>query len=195
VARFVPVTTALQADDYLQARRQGGGDVEIAYADLYAQVDVHCLSTARPTGVAGLRIFETDTLRTLLHDGTNWIVMQEPITSEAMTGFAATGGTFTAISGTIRHRRSGAQCWWSATITITTVGTATGYVSFTLPRAGIASSFIGAGREVAAVGYMMQVITTGTSTAQVQRYDNATSIGGGWTMYLSGSYEMATPYT
>ena len=36
---------------------------------------VQCLSTARPPAVLGTLIFETDTKRTLIHDGTNWVVL------------------------------------------------------------------------------------------------------------------------
>jgi len=52
----------------------------------YARGPIRCLSTARPAGEAGLTIFETDTKRLRLHDGTNWIIMREP---------AQTTGTFT----------------------------------------------------------------------------------------------------
>lgn len=38
------------------------------------QVIVTCTSATRPTGVAGRRIYETDTLLEYCHDGTNWIL-------------------------------------------------------------------------------------------------------------------------
>lgn len=54
---------------------------------------VPCLSTTRPTGVDGLEIWETDTKRLLVHDGTNWVVVRTPITTYTPTLGNVTGGT------------------------------------------------------------------------------------------------------
>lgn len=58
-------------------------------------------STSRPTGVdlyAGRRIYEADTGRELLYDGTGWVIMSEPAQTYAptLTGFtgAATLATY-----------------------------------------------------------------------------------------------------
>ena len=54
-----------------------------------------CTSTTRPTGVAGKVIFETDTLRTRLYDGTGWLVLDEPWQTWSPTLYQAATVTYT----------------------------------------------------------------------------------------------------
>lgn len=103
----------------------------------------------------------------------------------------ASSGTFTTVSGSGRYAQYGKTVVWSATITITTAGTAAGNVRFTLPvsaAAGLAQ--IGHGREASSTGAMLQVATYSAATiGEATRYDGATAIGSGRTIILSGVYE------
>ena len=58
-------------------------------------------SATRPTGASryvGQRIYETDTLRELLYDGTGWVIMSEPNQSWTPSFGSVTGGS-TALAG------------------------------------------------------------------------------------------------
>lgn len=70
-------------------------------------------STNRPEGAdlyAGRWIYETDTLRTLMYDGTGWIIMDEP----DQTYSPVFTGTNSAGTETGYYRRSGGWCDFSA---------------------------------------------------------------------------------
>lgn len=101
----------------------------------------------------------------------------------------AEGGGFTLASATGRYIAHGKTIVWQATVTITTVGTATGATIFTLPVAAAAVSHIGDGRENGATGAALQVWTTNGTHARVVRYDGATAIGASHSLLLSGTYE------
>jgi hypothetical protein len=102
----------------------------------------------------------------------------------------AASGTFTTVSGAGRYIQYGKTVVWSATITITTAGTAAGAVLFTLPvNAQAALGYIGDGRETTSTGAALQVFTVAATTGRAIRYDDTTAIGSGRTLLLSGAYE------
>jgi hypothetical protein len=91
-------------------------------------------STTRPTGAnlyAGKYIFESDTGRTLMYDGTGWVIQNEPAQSYTPTW---TGVTNNAVSGT--YRRADGFCEFTATITINVM---TGPVTVSLPITALAT--------------------------------------------------------
>lgn len=95
------------------------------------------LSSARPTGAdlyIGQLIFETDTKRLLVHDGTGWIILREPWQSYATTLTQGVGVTYvTAVS---EYQRRNGMCFWRGRIAATSAGTSGQPVLATLPAGG-----------------------------------------------------------
>jgi hypothetical protein len=90
-------------------------------------------SSTRPTGVVGRMIFESDTKRTLVHDGTGWIVEDEPWQTYTPT---VTQGV--AVSKTLawaRYRRRGRTCEVQVQMTTTSAGTSANVIFVSLPVA------------------------------------------------------------
>lgn len=68
-------------------------------------------SSTRPTGAnryVGQRIYETDTNRELLYDGTGWVIMYEPPQTWAVATTGITGGSIATTGST--YQRSGGTC-------------------------------------------------------------------------------------
>ena len=57
---------------------------------LMQQAVIQCTSSTRPTPNEGMTIYETDTDRVLVYNGTGWVILAEP---------AVSWNTFTAASG------------------------------------------------------------------------------------------------
>jgi hypothetical protein len=98
------------------------------------RVTVHTAAT-RPTGAdryPGKYIFESDTGRTLMWDGTGWVIMNEPTQS-----FTPTWGNLTigspGQSNFGWYQRINGWCWFGAKVVLGTGGAATGAVNVTLP--------------------------------------------------------------
>lgn len=92
------------------------------------------LSTSRPTGsdlYAGKYVYETDTGRTVMYDGTGWVIQNEPVQSYTPTW---TGVTNSAVSGS--YKRADGFCEFTATITVSAM---TGPVTVTLPITAFAT--------------------------------------------------------
>lgn len=100
--------------------------------DLGKRVLIVCTESTRPTSpAAGTTIFETDTRRTLLHDGTGWIIMDEPVQTYEPTWSSDTIGSGGLSRG--RYWRSGGKCWFAARFDYGS-GSAVGtYSFFSLP--------------------------------------------------------------
>jgi hypothetical protein len=144
----------------------------------------------------GTQYFALNTWRQWLFDGTGWIIMEEPVQTSFNSVIGATTGTITTVGAkTFNYRRSNGSCFWDADVTITTVGTAAGLLTMTLPFAVPAgTAFIGNGREDASTGNLLQVKATGT-TASVGTYNNAFPGGNGMHLIMSGRYRMLTGYS
>lgn len=92
-------------------------------------------SGTRPTGslrYVGAEIFETDTSRKLLWDGTGWIVLAEPTQSytPGINGLTVGNGTLTG-----RYHRSDGWCDVTVRFALGTTSAVTGRTSFSLPYA------------------------------------------------------------
>lgn len=110
-------------------------DLEEYLARLADRVTRTVTSTTRPTGEAlypGLRIFESDTGRELMHDGTGWVIMSEPAQAWTPTtaGLTVTSGTWSAF-----YHRSDGWCDWEAVFTFGASSAVTADVLLTLPVA------------------------------------------------------------
>lgn len=103
----------------------------------------------------------------------------------------AASGTFTTVSATGRYKQMGKTIQTQIKITITTVGTASGGISVTLPFTS-AHDFVFAGRETSATGNVVAAhVAPSTNQMFVVRYDNASIIGAGRDIVLSGAFEIA----
>lgn len=80
-----------------------------------------CTSSTRPTGVAGLQIFETDTNRVLTHDGTGWIIMSEPV--QTYTPTLTQSGAITKTVTQAIYQRSNGRCQGQVFMSLTSSGT------------------------------------------------------------------------
>jgi hypothetical protein len=146
--------------------------------------------TSPRTWVAG----ETLTAALLnVHVRDNMKALGDPWTAWTPT-ITAQAGTFTTVSGAGRYAAPGKLITWSAAITITTVGTASGLIKMTLPVAARAiDMYVGAGREHTSTGKHLLAwtdSTTGASACFISLYDNTSAIGVG-TLILGGTYESA----
>lgn len=72
-----------------------GATFTSSFWDTYArqQVVAQVTSATRPTNIEGRLIYETDTDRVLLGDGSNWVVMAEPIQTYTPTFANCASGT------------------------------------------------------------------------------------------------------
>jgi len=102
------------------------------------------------------------------------------------------GGSFTSASASGGYYVLGKIVFFSVTITITTVGTATGSITIGLPvgtanRAGAVMV-----QESAAVGFSGygRIISGNASVNAIAKYDNSSYIGAGNSINCTGFYEM-----
>ena len=164
----------------------------------FREANTHVNATTNVHGITGSAVGTTDT-QTLTNK-----TLDAPVATGSLTGLGgawtawtptvtASAGAFTTASGTGRYEQRGKTVSWKATITITTVGTASGYVLFTLPTAAQASlGHIGNGHTLAPVAAMStQAFLASASQGKASRYDDTTVIGPGHVLYLSGTYEAA----
>lgn len=100
---------------------------------------------------------------------------------------SSSGGTFTLASATGRWKAIGKTIFVEATGVITTVGTATGLVNISLPTAAFAGTTYNLAGSSSA-GYQITAGIAG-SNVTIAKYDAATAIGAGLSLFVSGSYE------
>jgi len=143
------VTTAKIADDQVTASKLTTDSVTtskiqnnaVTQAKLAANLTlpVICTSTTRPSSYAGLRIYETNTSRELLHDGTGWIIMSEPAQSftPVFTNLTVSNGTLVA-----SYHRSDGWCDFEVALTFGSSTAVTGRISFSMPTATATNSVI-----------------------------------------------------
>lgn len=104
----------------------------------------------------------------------------------------ASSGAFGAASAVGSFQRIGNTIKWAMTGTITTVGTATGFINLTLPVAAAASpavEYIGAGYQGGSL--LSSVVSAGGSTAFLVKYDNSATATTTGQFSASGEYECA----
>lgn len=102
----------------------------------------------------------------------------------------ATSGTFTTVSGTCRYTKIGRMVFIDASIAITTAGTATNSIRFTLPFASGGNSS-GVGKEIQATGFQLTVdLGFGATSCVIAKYDGTTIIANGRTIRFSLAYSV-----
>lgn len=92
-------------------------------------------SVTRPAHSAGTYIYETDTFRTLMSDGTGWVIMNEP--AQAFNAFTISGVTVGSPVKVGSYHRSDGYCDFEYTFTLGAGSGVTGEIILTLPVAGI----------------------------------------------------------
>lgn len=117
-----------------------------------------------------------------------------PVWSSWTPVITAQTGTIGTTSATGKYVQIGKTVFFSAALTITTVGTGGGACTFTLPvtasSTGWAGQFsFGSGREGSLNGKSLTVIYSTPTKGDVRNYDNSTPIGAGAVLYVSGTYE------
>lgn len=116
--------------------------------------------------------------------GTAWTAFTPVVT--------ATAGTFTTATATMRYKTIGKTLFFSGVLTITTVGTASGYPLMTLPVAAqAAGGIVAIGREGAVTGKTVVGFLPGASSLELIYYDNSSPIVAGSSFPFSGRYETA----
>lgn len=108
-------------------------------------------------------------------------------TSSTTPTVTAGGGAFTTVSGAVRSVKIGDRRFYTATVVITTNGTAATYVVVPMPDAAAettASSGVDATNPVALTGYV-----TG-SNLLIYKYDGTYPGADGKTLVMSGSYRV-----
>ena len=104
-------------------------------------------SATRPSGGSryiGQFIFESDTLRTRVWDGTGWLVLDEPWQT-AWSPTLYQGGAVAYTANVMRVRRAGAICHVQMRLTATGTGTGANPVLINLPHNAFTTNVYGAG--------------------------------------------------
>lgn len=101
---------------------------------------------------------------------------------------SAGSGSLTTASASGTFSISGKKAFVIVSISITTKGTATGVLYFTIPVNNIDSAVIWAGRENASTGKMLQTIYNALDKMAVLDYTNNSIIGDGYIIRTSGFY-------
>jgi hypothetical protein len=125
---------------------------------------------------------ESGTLLSTGSTGTAWTSYTPTITSGS--------GSFTTVSATGKYKVFGKTCWFTVDITITTAGTAGGFIGVSLPFTQVATSLSSYGMEVNATGSMVKGLNPASGSMQITRYDNASIIGSGYVIRTTGTYEI-----
>lgn len=105
---------------------------------------------------------------------------------------SASSGAFGSASAVGSFQRIGKTVRWTVTGTITTVGSATGFINITLPVAAAASpavEYIGSGYQGG--NLLSSAIAAGGSTAFLVKYDNSATATTTGQFSASGEYECA----
>lgn len=114
------------------------------------------------------------------------------VTTPTVTAFS---GSFTSASATCRHKQIGKLVHFAMSVTITTNGTAAGYVQATLPVAAIAGGFkqVMAGKETGVIGFgLAGQINSGSSALIIVKNSDGTYPGAnGHILEVTGTYEAA----
>lgn len=126
-----------------------------------------------------------------LANATNWSTASLAWSTYTPT-ITASSGTFTSVSATGRYAEMGTICFVQAVITITTNGTAAGYIKVPLPIGAAAQAHTLSGIEVASTGISVNgYIASGASEIAVRKYDGTYLGANGYVIVIDGFYEVA----
>jgi hypothetical protein len=102
----------------------------------------------------------------------------------------AASGSITSYTASAAYTRIGKLCVMRFTIDVTTAGTAGGAMLVTMPFNAVPGVQMGVARETAAVGFMSSV-TVAQTRLEINKYDNTTPFGSGYSTSGTVNYEVA----
>lgn len=138
-----------------------------------------CTGLPLTTGVSGILPFGNGGTN---DTGTAWTTYTPSISSQS--------GTFTTVSATGRSKTIGKTVFVQIAVTVTTIGTAAGYISATLPTAAATNIYALAGVETTTGKGCRSIITSGSSATLITFYDNTFPGASGNVVAVSGVYEI-----
>ena len=159
-----------------------------------------CTSTTRPASpYDGQVIYETDTNRSLVWNGSSWDILSDmgAYTSYSPTVTSSSGTITTVGAVTAYYQQIGKTVFVHFSVTITTVGTAGGQLLLTLPVSSSANVAVdtnfGFGKETSINGFMVQINKSSGGRAAIYQNNAATvfGFGNGFTIRGSITYEAA----
>lgn len=103
----------------------------------------------------------------------------------------AGAGTLTTVSGAGRYKVNGKTVSFSLTITLTTNGTGSSDILFTLPVNNVGSAFSVCGREMALTGKSIAGFPISATQVGFTYYDGTYPGANATVFYVSGVYEAA----
>lgn len=106
------------------------------------------------------------------------------VTSPTVT---ASSGTFTTVSCSLRYKLIGKTAIFTATVTITNAGTASGNILFNMPFTPTVTH-AGGGKEVATLGHQCNWQITSAQMI-IAKYDNTSIIATGQVVVITGTIE------
>ena len=111
-----------------------------------------------------------------------WTSVSSPVTTQ--------GGALGSASATIRFQKVGRIVTFAATVAVTNVGTAAGYIGITMPFAAATSTAFGGRDFGSSRGYALTgTMPAGQTLLAIVNYDNSAPGINGGLLGISGSYE------
>lgn len=104
---------------------------------------------------------------------------------------AAQTGTFTTVSATGRYTLTKRWCQLQIAITITSIGTAAGYFTATLPFTAASEAYTGSGINVSNALMLNAYVAPGSSTMAIYKYDASTPTNTNHVLVVTVGYEIA----
>ena len=131
---------------------------------------------------------ETDYLRKVERKADRVREVPSPDWTTYTPTVTASSGTFTTVSATGNYSVVGHVAHVNMEITITTKGTAGGFLFATLPFTATGAA-VGCGRENAVTGHQLQgLVDSGLARVTILRYDGTTVIVDGYVLKLSVTF-------
>ncbi len=113
--------------------------------------------------------------------GSAWTTSTPSVTSS--------GGTITTASCAFAYKALGKTVWFRAAVTITTSGTGSGFIQFTVPSGTTNAAVAGGGYNTTTAVSTIWSIPASSTTLSIAKYDGTTQIGNGNVIVITGVYE------
>ncbi|WP_420134396.1 DUF2793 domain-containing protein [Rhodopseudomonas sp.] len=167
--------------------------INVGGSSLTLRDDSAASAAANRFSLGGNLVIPAKQAALLRYDGSaaRWLAIAagpRPITATWTPVVAALTGTLGAATATGTYTMTGNRVDWSATITITNVGSAGVAITFSLP-VNPNGVYTGYGREGAVTGYGASV-STAPSGGLVQRFDGAFLGGNGYVLMVAGAFQI-----
>lgn len=138
------------------------------------------LSTSPVLTTPSLGVATATSINGAVINNTAWATYTPTVTAAA--------GTITSYSATGRYKSIGKTTFIQLSITLTTVGSASGALIATLPNVP-ANVYSLSGIEAASTAISLSAVATNTGTTSVRKYDGTTVFVNGYNIIVSGVYE------